>query len=162
MNAFKTAPWLACIGVLFVAGLAGAAAPTIRIDASTPAEERPPLQVKAEGADSVSFVVRIDIDPNDRRLAVLRDLREVRLIVRNEDKVVLDTLLAERLPTADPTSGELSFTGGTVFARFSVDRRWLDRCDLVLTTGLVFAGPRYVIDLRAYLPDGLPPTRPSD
>jgi hypothetical protein len=156
MSAFTTRTLSACFGVLLIAGLAGAAAPTIRIDASTPAEKRLPLQVKALGAaDSVSFVVRIDIDPNDRRLTVLRELREVRLVVRDKDKVVLDTLLAERLPVADLTSGELSFAGGTVLARFRVDRAWLDRCDLVLTTGIGVEGPRYVIDLRAYLPDGM-------
>jgi hypothetical protein len=154
MSAFTTGTLSACLGLL-VAGLAGAKAPTIRINASTPAEERLPLQVNAVGAaDTVSFVVRIDIDPNDRRLTVLRELREVRLVVRDKDKIVLDTLLAERMPVADLTSGELSFASGTVLARFRVDRAWLDRCDLVLTTGIGVEGPRYVIDLRAYLPDG--------
>ena len=156
MNAFTTGTLSACFGVLLVAGVAGAAAPTIRIDASTPAEERLPLQVQAVSSmDSVSFLVRIDLDQKDRRLWALRELREVRLVVRDMDKVVLDTLLAERMPVADLTSGELSFAGGTLLARFKVDRRWLDRCDLVLTTGSAVDGPRYVIDLRAYLPDGM-------
>src|SRR5262249_37058066 len=101
MNAFTTGTLSACFGALLAAGLAGAAAPTIRIDAPPPAEERLPLQVKVVGApDSMSFLVRIDIDPNDRRLTVLRELREVRLVVRDKDKVVLDTLLAERTPVA--------------------------------------------------------------
>lgn len=156
MRAFTTGTLSVCFGALLVAGLAGAAAPTIRIDASTPAEERLPLQVKAlDATDNVSFVVRIDIDPNDRHLTVLRELREVRLVVRDKGKVMLDTLLAARTPIPDPTSGELSFAGGTVLARFSVDRAWLDRCDLVLTTGIAVEGPRYAIDLRAYLPGGI-------
>ena len=146
---------MACFGVLLVAGLAGAVAPTIRINAATPADERPPLRVSAEGTDSVSFVVRIDMDPNDRRLIFLRELREVRLVVRDKDKVVLDTLLAERQLALDLKSGELSFPAGAVLVRFKVDRRLLDRCDLVLTTGIGVEGPRYAIDLRAYLPDGM-------
>ncbi len=156
MNAFTRGILSACFGALLVAGLAGAAAPTIRINASTPTEDRLPLQVNAVGAaDSVSFLARIDIDPNDRRLMFLRELREVRLVVRDKDKVVLDTLLAERLPVVDLTSGEFSFPEGAVLARFKVDRRWLDQCDLVITTGIGVEGPRYVIDLRAYLPDGM-------
>jgi hypothetical protein len=156
MNAFRTGTLSAGFAALLVAGLAGAAAPTTRINASTPAEGRLPLQVKAVGAaDSVSFVVRIDIDPKDRRLQDLRELREVRLVVRDKDKVVLDTVLAERIPIADLTSRELSLVGGTVLARFRVNRAWLDRCDLVLTTGIAVERTRYVIDLRAYLPDGI-------
>ena len=53
------------------------------------------------------------------------------------------------------TSGEFSFAGGTILARIKVDRAWLDRCDLVLTTGIADEGVRYVIDLRDYLPDGM-------